>query len=32
VTIEEEWTNLQTILKIEVEESIGKVKMDFRNG
>jgi hypothetical protein len=32
VTIEEGWTTLETILKTAAEESIGKVKRDFRNG
>jgi hypothetical protein len=32
VTTEKEWTNLETILKTAAEESIGKVKRDFRNG
>jgi hypothetical protein len=32
VTIEEEWTNLETILKTAAKESIGKVKRDFGNG
>jgi hypothetical protein len=32
VTVEEEWTNLETILKRAAEESIRKVKRDIRNG
>jgi hypothetical protein len=32
VTIEEEWTNFETILKTASEESIVKVKKDFRKG
>jgi hypothetical protein len=32
VTVEDEWTNFETILKTAAEESIGKVKRDIRNG
>jgi hypothetical protein len=32
LTIEGEWTNLEAILKTAAEESIGKVKRDFRKG
>jgi hypothetical protein len=32
VTIEEEWNNLETILKTAAEESTGEVKRDFMKG
>jgi hypothetical protein len=32
VTVEDEWTNFETILKTAAEESSGKVKRDIRNG
>jgi hypothetical protein len=32
VTVEDEWTNLETVLKTATEECIGKVKRDIRNG
>jgi hypothetical protein len=32
VKIDVVWTNLETVLKTAAEESIGKVKREFRNG